>query len=120
MLKATDGSISLFDFDACGYGWRIYDLGIYANDDWAKTAQQDLSRDRNALDKFICGFTDYCTLTSDEHRLFPMMLGIRHFELFGMVFRNCVFLEGTHWIEDSLQFHFDWFKAWENNVDWSM
>lgn len=120
MLKAPDGSISLFDFDACGYGWRIYDLGIYANDDWTKTTQKDLNRDRDALDKFLCGYTDYCSLTSEEYRLFPLMLGIRHFELFGMVLRNCVFLEGTHWIEDSLQFHYDWFKAWENSIDWSM
>jgi Ser/Thr protein kinase RdoA (MazF antagonist) len=120
MLKTSSGDIMLFDFDACGQGARIYDLGIYANDDWTKTTQQDLERDREALEKFLCGYTEYSPLTQDEYTLFPLMLGIRHFELFGVVLRNCVFLEGSHWVESCLQFHYDWFTKWERHIDWNI
>lgn len=120
MLKTPSGDIVLFDFDACGYGYRVYDFGVYANDDWAKTSPQDLRRDREALDKFLCGFTEYGTLTSDEYTLFPTLLGIRHFELLGLVLRNCVFLEGTSWVKGCLQFHYEWFMKWERHIEWKM
>jgi len=120
MLKTSDGEIYLFDFDACGTGWRIYDLGIYANDDWTKTDPLALDRDREALQKFLRGYQETISLTAAEMRIFPFMLGLRHFELFGLVLRNCVFLEGAHWIPGNLQFHYDWFSAWEKQVDWQV
>jgi Ser/Thr protein kinase RdoA (MazF antagonist) len=120
MLKVSSGDIVLFDFDACGYGARVYDLGVYANDNWAKTSPQELQRDREALDKFLCGYTEYGSLTADEYALFPALLGIRHFELLGLVLRNCVFLEGTSWVKGCLRFHYEWFLEWERHVEWKM
>jgi Ser/Thr protein kinase RdoA (MazF antagonist) len=120
MIKARNGEIYLFDFDSCGYGYRIYDMGIYANDDWAKKTVNDLLRDKIALEKFLVGYNQTQSLSDREIRVFPYMLGIRHFELLGVVLQNCVKLEGLHWIKSCVKFHYDWFNEWEKTLNWDL
>ncbi|MBN2531369.1 MAG: phosphotransferase [Spirochaetales bacterium] len=120
MIKTSEEKIFIFDFDACGLGSRIYDIGIYANDNWSKTTKEELEKDYEALNKFLKGYNEYYSLTTDEYKLFPIIPGIRHFEMFGTVLKNCIFLEGFHWVESCYQFHYNWFKAWESNIDWNL
>lgn len=56
----ADNCITLFDFDQCGYGWRIFDL--------AKFLQVSLSAgiNRKVRDAFFCGYQQVQKLTDAE------------------------------------------------------
>jgi Ser/Thr protein kinase RdoA (MazF antagonist) len=56
----TDNQITLFDFDQCGYGWRIFDL--------AKFLQVSLSAgiNRNVRDAFFEGYQTVTKLSESE------------------------------------------------------
>ncbi len=57
---ADDGSITLFDFDLCAYGWRAYDVAYYYT-------RIPASVRRYALD----GYTSIRSLSDTEHDLLP-------------------------------------------------
>ncbi len=116
MIKTANGEIFLFDFDSCGYGYRVYDIGIYANDDWEAKTPEALKKVDLALEKFLLGYREAMPFSQEEEAVFPYMLGLRHLELLGMVLRNCVVLEGTHWIKGCLKFHWAWFEGWRKTV----
>jgi len=117
MIKTASGEIFLVDFDSCGYGYRVYDIGIYANDDWEAKTPEALKKVNLALKKFLSGYREAMPFSQEEEAVFPYMLGLRHLELLGMVLRNCVVLEGTHWIKGCLKFHWAWFEEWLKAVD---
>lgn len=56
----TDNKITLFDFDQCGYGWRIFDL--------AKFLQVSMGAgiNRQIRDEFFVGYQDVQKLTQAE------------------------------------------------------
>lgn len=56
----TDNQITLFDFDQCGYGWRVFDL--------AKFLQVSLSAgiNRKVRDAFFTGYQQVQMLTESE------------------------------------------------------
>jgi len=117
MIKAESGEIYLFDFDSCGYGYRIFDIGICANKNWMAKTRDELREDIEALKIFESGFNAVRSITPDEEAVFPCMLGLRHLELLGVVLRNCVILEGRHWISGNLNSHVDWFTEWQASFE---
>ena len=112
MKKDKLGHIHLFDFDACGYGYRLFDIGVYANDTWKPTTREELAADRKALDLCSQGYTYQGGVTGAEVERFYSILGLRHLELLGLVLRNCTILEGRHWIAGNFEDTCSWFKQW--------
>lgn len=112
MKKDKNGAIYIFDFDACGYGYRIFDIGVYANINWKPTTISELDNDNKVFDMFSKGYS-YCRGISETEKMcFHSILGLRHLELLGMVLRNCTVFEGIHWIEENLRNTYNWFMEW--------
>lgn len=115
MVCQPDNTIVLFDFDACGMGWRVFDMGVFANTNWTNSSSSALATDQHIFETFLEGYTQVLPVTDHQRRVFPYVLGIRHLELFGVVLRHCVALQGENWIEGCLEFHVNWFKAWSES-----
>ncbi len=63
-----EGNVTLFDFDQCGYGWRVFDIARF----WHASMQAGLNRAvRNA---FLNGYQTVESLSDEEHkRLQPLV-----------------------------------------------
>ncbi|NJR46854.1 MAG: phosphotransferase [Hyellaceae cyanobacterium CSU_1_1] len=68
----TDNQITLFDFDQCGYGWRVFDL--------AKFLQVSLSAgiNRKVRDAFFKGYEDVQQLTDAEVNSLQALTQVAH------------------------------------------
>lgn len=67
-----NNQITLFDFDQCGYGWRVFDL--------AKFFQVSLHAgiDRKVRDAFLSGYQTTQTLTAKELDSLPLLTQTAH------------------------------------------
>ncbi len=67
-----DNQITLFDFDQCGYGWRVFDL--------AKFLQVSLhaGSERKARDAVLAGYQTIQNLTHQELDSLPLLTQIAH------------------------------------------
>lgn len=68
----TDNQITLFDFDQCGYGWRVFDL--------AKFLQVSLSAgiNRKVRDAFFQGYENVQPLTETEVKSLQALTQVAH------------------------------------------
>ena len=74
----TDGVLTFFDFDCCGWGWRAYDLAIFQ---WgAKRASQVQER----WEPFLRGYTESRKLNDLDLQAVPLFVMMRQFWLLGL------------------------------------
>jgi Ser/Thr protein kinase RdoA (MazF antagonist) len=57
---AANGQLMLFDFDFCGYGWRVYDVATFLID-----------QPQPIVQAFLEGYEEIRVLSPDEHRAIP-------------------------------------------------
>jgi Ser/Thr protein kinase RdoA (MazF antagonist) len=70
---AADGTLTLFDFDFCGPGWRVYDVATYLID-----TPSDLS------DAFLAGYQEIRTLEAEEVAAIPSFQIAQHIWMLGL------------------------------------
>jgi len=116
MIQDEDRDIYLIDFDACALSSRIYDISTYTSN-WMACKEEELAKNRQVLDMFLTGFSKHYEISKVDRILFELTPAFKHFELFEVVLKNCVLLEGTHWITGCLDSHYNWFKEWEKSVN---
>jgi Ser/Thr protein kinase RdoA (MazF antagonist) len=79
---AADGTPTLFDFDLCGYGWRIYDLAVFL---WNAAGEQRTRRwTESRWRAFLRGYGDERNLSADELEAVPLFLVARQVWLMGL------------------------------------
>jgi Ser/Thr protein kinase RdoA (MazF antagonist) len=101
---AESGVQTLFDFDFCGYGWRMYDLTVFL---WNSFGERRPKRWRNEHWRaFLGGYRDWRPLDDDTLELVPFFLVARQIWLMGL---DCRIRSGwppqwlsDGWIRDSL------------------
>jgi len=77
------GQLHLFDFDLCGYGWKIYDLAIFrwlqvSDDDVGQTYFKALYRGRLFLwQAYLKGYQSISRLTVIELSLMKSLVQLR-------------------------------------------
>jgi Ser/Thr protein kinase RdoA (MazF antagonist) len=109
----------LLDFDACGFGWRVMDIGTYVvTYDWMGLDEAAQAKRRQITSDFLAGYTTIRPVTEEEVRTLDLFMAIRHFELFGIGVYRAPFV-GDHWI-NSRQLHaaVAWFQTWLSTCDW--
>ncbi|MFC1525823.1 phosphotransferase enzyme family protein [Candidatus Latescibacterota bacterium] len=82
----SDGGMTLFDFDCCGYGWRACDIAVVWWL-WSWVAhQQDWSRGRvsRRWGSFLDGYCAARALSSAELEATKLFVAIRHIWLMGL------------------------------------
>lgn len=69
----TDNQITLFDFDQCGYGWRMFDIAKF----WHVSLRTGISR--KVRDTFLEGYQAISPLTARELALLQPFTQAAHF-----------------------------------------
>ena len=118
VLTETD-QLYFLDFDACGYGWRVMDIGTYyVSYDWMGLDEESRARRREVRAHFLKGYTSVRPITEAEVETLDLFMAIRHFELLGIGIYRVPF-SGAHWVtNEQLQATVDWFRAWLRSCAW--
>jgi Ser/Thr protein kinase RdoA (MazF antagonist) len=111
---ASDGSLRLFDFDSCGYGWRALDIGIYhVSFDWMDLSEKTRRKKKRFWEAFLEGYATERSLNENELKANRFCLPLRHFELMGATIRYWAPQIGSDWINDEyFDRHLAWFQEW--------
>jgi Ser/Thr protein kinase RdoA (MazF antagonist) len=103
---------TLFDFDCMGYGWRSYDICVFA---WYETLRDEKYIDNDAWKYYIEGYNSIRQLSEDELISINAFSALREIWVMGhhadLMTRN----EGCGWYNDGyFDFHIGIFKLWYN------
>jgi len=77
-----DGEPTLFDFDCCGYGWRVYDLAVFVWNSYLERRSKTWRTQRWRA--FLRGYTSTRPLTAGDLAPVPLFLIARHIWLMGL------------------------------------
>lgn len=100
---ARDGTVTFFDFDLCGPGWRAYDLAVLR---WAAA----LNRADAIWPAFLDGYQDGRRLADEEVATIPSFVAIRHLWWFGTHARTGIERQGEAYVEKGMRFLRRWEK----------
>lgn len=80
-----DGSLTIFDFDCCGYGWRAYEIAVYR---WLQEINKHTAKEDNPKklqwDKFLEGYNEVRSLSAEEIEAVNVFVAIRHIWTMGL------------------------------------
>lgn len=106
VMLQPDGKLAIFDFDWCGYSWRIYDLATIW---WTLSTRNKPVTPWRA---FLRGYNQCRKLTKQEKKYLPWFVVFRHFEYlnFQLSMRRHI---GSAWLNDNYyDFHLKFFRDW--------
>jgi Ser/Thr protein kinase RdoA (MazF antagonist) len=83
---AADGTVTFFDFDCCGPGWRAYDIAVFR---WAIAFYDQ--HDRH-WPPFLAGYQRQRRLSDLDLQAVPLFVALRHLWLMGSEAANGVYL----------------------------
>jgi Ser/Thr protein kinase RdoA (MazF antagonist) len=105
-----DGTITFFDFDCCGYGWRAYDIAVFR---WSARL---IGREKEQWPHFLSGYQEMRLLSEADIKSTRYFVAIRHLWLLGLHTgggRDW----GSGWMNDQ---YFDkaikFFREWEEEL----
>jgi Ser/Thr protein kinase RdoA (MazF antagonist) len=102
-------TVTIFDFDCCGPGWRAYDLATFR---WiwewhdAEAAAKHWSR-------FLQGYREYRTLADLDLAAVEPFVGLREFWLLGLHARLAAVYGSFLLADDSIDTRLDFLRRWE-------
>lgn len=100
-------TLTFFDFDACGMGWRAYDIAVFR---WSARLR---GKEQERWEAFLRGYTEERPLHTLDIQAVPYFVAIRHFWLLGIHTSNGQDW-GFAWMNDH---YFDqavtFLRAWE-------
>ncbi len=76
-----DGSVRIFDFDCCGYGWRAYDLAVFR---WSLSLAGTLPNEEELWAAFLEGYRMQHELLRLDEAAIPVFAAIRQIWLLGL------------------------------------
>ncbi len=105
---------NVFDFDCMGYGWRAYDICVYA---WDNTLNDENYTDKEPWLSFLDGYNAIRKLSDIELLSIPVFAALREIWLMGLHAKVIKRNAGCSWYNDS---YFDRgisiFKLWYEKV----
>lgn len=106
---------TVFDFDCMGYGWRAYDICVYA---WDETLKDEKYIEKEAWNSFLDGYNSIRKLSDIELSSIPIFAALREIWLLGLHAKVIKRNAGCSWYNDS---YFDRgisiFKLWYERVN---
>jgi Ser/Thr protein kinase RdoA (MazF antagonist) len=67
-----DGTITFFDFDCCGIGWRAYDIAVFR---WGARL---IKKEQELWQPFISGYKDNRVINEFDENASKLFIGLRH------------------------------------------
>jgi Ser/Thr protein kinase RdoA (MazF antagonist) len=107
---SENDTMTHFDFDGGGYGWRAYDLAVYQ---WAKIRGKKKEEFESKLwDKYLHSYLEIKAISVSDQLAIPLFVAIREIWLMGLHTGNS-HIWGNGWQNDryfnmNLQFLRDW------------
>jgi Ser/Thr protein kinase RdoA (MazF antagonist) len=102
-----DDTLTFFDFDCCGYGWRAYDIAVFR---WGARGR---SKEQERWPHFLRGYREVRPISEADLHATLYFVAIRQFWLLGLHASNGEDL-GFGFMDDQ---YFDWtikfFREWE-------
>ncbi len=90
---AEDGTVTLYDFDCGGFGWRAYDVAVFR---WSPINWEKQAR---LWPSFLRGYGERHRLPDADMETIPLFIGIRHLWYLGVHASNAQDF-GWGWIDD--------------------
>jgi Ser/Thr protein kinase RdoA (MazF antagonist) len=86
----VDGeTLTFFDFDFCGPGWRAYDVAVFL---WGNALLAGIAKAERRWRAFLRGYREVRTLRALDLQAVPLFVAIRHLFFLGVHTGN-----GAHW-----------------------
>ncbi|MBE9917768.1 homoserine kinase [Paenibacillus donghaensis] len=105
-----DGSMTHYDFDLCGYGWRAYDIA-----EFRLAREVRLGHDPQQLEllwnAFLKGYQSVRTLSENDLRAVPVFVAIRQLWLFGLCMMDPHIMGSIDSGDDFIDEKLDYFKS---------
>lgn len=73
-----DNTVTFFDFDCCGTGWRAYDLATFR---WSAKWRH---KEAEAWEPFVCGYRKGRDLSATDLQAVPLFVAMRNIWLMGL------------------------------------
>jgi len=83
VFHSDDGSMTHFDFDCCGVGWRSYDLSVYLWDRVHGRSDSESFEDE-CWDAFLEAYTKERPLSEQDLAMIPVFVAVRQLWLIGL------------------------------------
>ncbi|QSF46422.1 phosphotransferase [Paenibacillus tianjinensis] len=105
-----ENSLTQFDFDCGGFGWRSYDVSVFL---WAKVRGREKEHFNNELwDVFLQSYQKHKGLSESDLKAIPLFVAIREIWLMGLHTGNAEVWGGgwqnDHYFDTNLQFLRNW------------
>jgi Ser/Thr protein kinase RdoA (MazF antagonist) len=106
-IQDDTNTLTLFDFDCCGVGWRAYDLAVFR---WGARLRK---KEQEQWPAFLRGYRDERDIHETEIQAIPYFVALRHVWLLGLHTGNQQDF-GMGWMDDA---YFDgaitFLREWE-------
>jgi len=105
---AQDETVTFFDFDCCGWGWRAYDIAVFR---WEARLSE---KEKERWPPFLHGYREERHISESDLHATSDFVALRHFWLLGLHASNGCDTFGHGWMHDryfgrAIKF----FRAWE-------
>ena len=100
------GVLTVFDFDFCGPGWRMFDLVIFS---WGAASRNH----RGVWESFLKGYSEIRPIRDSHVAALPLFQALRHLWGLGLRARNATQQGSASLSPAYLDYRIAWFKAWE-------
>jgi Ser/Thr protein kinase RdoA (MazF antagonist) len=107
---ADEGTVTFYDFDCCGFGWRSYDLAVFR---WCAILH---NKDKELWNPFLQGYREVKELKQSDLDAVPLFIGARHIWIMGLHAANAYDL-GYGWLNDNYFDHqMKFLHKWETEL----
>ncbi len=81
MHRMRDGTLTFFDFETCGPGWRAYDIAVFR---WALAQLTATAEAERLLGAFLDGYRQRCPLSPADVAAIPLFVAVRQLWFLGL------------------------------------
>lgn len=106
---------TIFDFDCMGYGWRIYDICVYA---WTESFRDEKYIEKEPWSAFLDGYNSLRKLSDIELASINVFAALRELWLIGLHAEFININNSCNWFNDGyFDYHIGIFKLWYNRCE---
>jgi Ser/Thr protein kinase RdoA (MazF antagonist) len=94
--KGIDGSLTIYDFDFCGYGWRAYDVSPFLGNFSAGVREAAVDKRKRRLEYFLRGYKNAGGLSDSEiEAVFKVFVPFRRIFNLGYLYDSLYYVWGN-------------------------
>lgn len=109
----SEGTVTHFDFDCCGFGWRIYDIATF------KWVTRLLEKEEQLWSSFLQGYQSKREISDLDLSLIEPFVAIRDIWLLGVHAENARDFAKGRLNDRYMDFHLDFLRKISETIDYS-